>query len=102
MPRTHQLQKDTMPGRSRPKAVPNTSTRLLSHAILEAAARHGVDKKGKDSLVGYCLFLAENHPTSFATLLGKVLPMQVTAGGDGTNSFEFTVTFVKPDGNPVS
>ena len=91
-----------MLGRSQPDAVAKTPTRLLSHAILEAAAKHGHDKKGRDALTGYCQFLAENHPTSFATLLGKVLPMQLTSGGDGTNSNEFTVTFVKPDENPVS
>ena len=91
-----------MPGPSQQKAVANKSTRLLGHAPVEAAAIHGHDTKGRDALVGYCRFLAENHPTAFATLLGKVLPMQVAAGGDDPGRLEFTVTFVKPDGDPVS
>ena len=78
------------------------STSLLSHAILEAAAKRGFDGKGKDDLTGYCRFLAENHPTSFATLLGKVLPMQISGSGRGPIDHEFTVKFIKSNGNTVS
>ena len=89
-------------GKGRPKGARNKTTKLLSHAILEAAARHGLDKKGKDELVGYCQFLAEKHPQSFATLMGKVLPMQIVGSGGGPISHEFTVKFITSDGNSVS
>ncbi|MEX3008347.1 hypothetical protein [Hoeflea sp. TYP-13] len=85
------------PGPGRPKGVLNKNTRLLSHAILEAARNHGLDGEGTDELTGYCQFLAKDHPTSFATLLSKVLPMQVTGSGGGPISHEFTVTFKGPD-----
>lgn len=86
----------------RSKTASGKPTSLLSHAILEAAARHGFDGDGAGELVGYCQFLAENHPTSFATLLGKVLPMQIAGSGDGPIHHEFTVKFIRPDGNTVS
>jgi hypothetical protein len=69
-------------GHGRPKGVPNKTSGLLKEAILKAAGLTGHDKKGKQGLVGYCRFLAENEPKAFAGLLGKVLPTQVT-GEDG-------------------
>ena len=86
----------------RSKAEPAKSTSVLSYAIAEAASRHGSDGKGTDGLVGYCRFLAENHPTSFATLLGKVLPMQIAGSAEGPVHHQFTVKFIRPNGNPVS
>lgn len=63
-----------------------------------AAEVRGADGKGKDGLVGYCLWLARKQPKSFATLLGRVLPMQVEAGdGEGGSVVFQTVYEQRPD-----
>lgn len=69
-------------GKGRPKGSVNKTTAMLKEAILGAATSTGFDGKGKDGLMGYCAFLATTEPKAFATLLGRVLPMQVT-GEDG-------------------
>jgi hypothetical protein len=66
------------PGAGRPKGSPNKITRTLKESILEAAERAG----GPDGTVGYLTTQATVNPTAFMSLLGKVLPMQVT-GEDG-------------------
>lgn len=67
------------PGPGRPKGSQNKTTTQLKEAILEAAELAG----GEDGLVGYLRMLAITNSSSFATLLGKVLPMQVTGADDG-------------------
>ena len=84
-------------GKGRPKGARNKTTRLLSHAILDAARNHGLDGKGEDELTGYCQFLAKEHPTAFASLLAKVLPMQISGEGGGPVGMEFTVRFIPPE-----
>ena len=66
----------------RKKGTPNKTTALLKDAIISAASKHGMDGQGAEDLTGYCYFLANEHPQSFATLLGKVLPMQVQGNGE--------------------
>lgn len=61
-------------GKGRPKGVPNKSTAALKDMILEALSKQG----GAD----YLYRQADENPAAFMTLLGKVLPMQVT-GADG-------------------
>ena len=58
---------------------PNHTTQVLKDAILMAASLSGYDKKGKDELVGYLKHIADDYPTSFVPLLGRVLPLQVNA-----------------------
>ena len=60
--------------------------------------KDGLDREGKDELMCYCQFPAGEHPTAFATLLGKVPPMQIVGSGGGPISHEFTVTFKPPHG----
>lgn len=62
----------------RPKGVPNKTTTALKEAILLAAEQAG----GKGGTVAYLKLMAHAEPASFMSLLGKVLPMQVT-GEDG-------------------
>ena len=62
----------------RKKGTPNKTTALLKDAILEAARAAG----GEGEIVGYLTQQAEENPTAFMSLLGKVLPMQL-AGADG-------------------
>lgn len=67
------------PGAGRPKGSPNKLPRALKESILEAAERAG----GPEGTVGYLTTQATVNPTAFMTLLGKVLPMQITGEGDG-------------------
>jgi hypothetical protein len=66
-------------GKGRPKGSPNKITADLKRAILEAAEAAG-DEGGT---AGYLTRQARENPASFMTLLGKVLPMQVTGEGGG-------------------
>jgi hypothetical protein len=66
----------------RQKGTPNKTTALLKDAILLAA-----ENAHEDGLVGYLTSQAVANPTSFMTLLGKVLPTQIS--GDPDNPIEF-------------
>lgn len=68
----------TNAGKGRPKGSVNKTTALLKDAILQAAS----DAGGEAGLVGYLTLQAHENPQGFMSLLGKVLPMQVT-GEDG-------------------
>jgi hypothetical protein len=61
----------------RPKGVPNKTTQLLKDAILKAAT-----DAGNGDMAAYLERQAIENPGPFMSLLGKVLPMQVT-GADG-------------------
>lgn len=62
-------------GKGRPKGVPNKSTAALKDMILEALSNQG----GAE----YLYRQADENPAAFMTLLGKVLPMQVTGAEGG-------------------
>ncbi|CAB4145718.1 hypothetical protein UFOVP1204_73 [uncultured Caudovirales phage] len=70
------------PGPGRPKGIPNKNTTLLKDALIQAAEQAG----GKEGLVGYLTTQATANPGHFMTLLGKVLPLQLT--GDKENPVE--------------
>lgn len=63
-------------GKGRPKGSPNKITADLKRAILEAAEAAG----GEGGTAGYLTRQADENPTAFMTLLGKVLP--TTLAGD--------------------
>jgi hypothetical protein len=63
----------------RKKGTPNKLTAQLKEAILEAAELAG---KG-EGVVGYLAAQAEENPSAFLSLLGKVLPLQVNGPGEG-------------------
>lgn len=67
-------------GPGRPKGVPNKTTTQLKEAILLAGEAAG-NKLGQQGLVSYLEFLAQDNSSAFASLLGKVLPMQVQHSG---------------------
>jgi hypothetical protein len=62
------------PGSGRKAGTPNVNSKALREMILGA-----LDAKGGQA---YLERQADEHPTAFMTLIGKVLPMQVT-GEDG-------------------
>ena len=64
-------------GMGRPKGAQNKTTALLKDAILRAA-----EQAGDGDMVEYLTQQARLNPGPFLSLLGKVLPMQVT-GEDG-------------------
>ena len=63
----------------RQKGTPNKITADLKRAILEAAEAAG----GEGGTVGYLTLQAQENPTAFLTLIGKVLP--TTVAGDPDN-----------------
>lgn len=75
------------PGGSR-KGRPNKTTAILKDAILLAAEQTGQDGKGKDGLTGYLRRVAQSDVKAFASLLGRVLPLQVTGANGGPMVFE--------------
>lgn len=80
-------------GKGRPAGALNKTTALLKDAILLAAKQSGQDTKGKGGLVGYLRRVADNDVKAFASLLGRVLPMQITGEGDGP----LVVNIMRPD-----
>lgn len=70
-------------GMGRVKGVPNKTTKLLREAILEAAEAVGEDGRGKEGLTGYLKRVATEDVKAFSSLLGRVLPLQVTGDGGG-------------------
>ena len=85
-----------VPGSGRRAGTPNKTTQDLKDALLESAALLGhlkevpvVNEKGEPTgkvelihdgeggMVGYLLWLGKTNPSSYAALLGRVLPYQV-------------------------
>lgn len=62
-------------GKGRPAGVPNKNTTALKDMILGA-----LDKAGG---IDYLYSQAQANPGPFMTLIGKVLPLQVTGANDG-------------------
>ena len=71
-------------GPGRPKGAPNKVTAQLKEMILAA-----LDKAGGEQ---YLLTQANANPTAFLTLIGKVLPLQVSGDPDGA---PFVIQIVK-------
>ncbi|MBR0797965.1 hypothetical protein JQ615_21480 [Bradyrhizobium jicamae] len=66
----------------RQKGTQNKVTRELKEAII-LAAENSVHSKTKD-LVGYVKYLADKRPEVFASLLGRLLPLQSRVQCEGT------------------
>lgn len=66
----------TNAGKGRPKGSVNKSTKALKDMILEA-----LNKKGG---IAYLMAQADENPTAFLTLVGKVLPLDANVNHSGT------------------
>jgi hypothetical protein len=75
------MAKSSTSGQGRPKGAVNKENRALRELILEALERKG----GAE----YLARQADENPTAFMGLLGKVLPLQVS-GENGPVAFEIT------------
>ena len=76
----------------RKAGTPNKTTALLKDAILKAAT-----DAGNGDMAAYLLVQATENPGPFLSLLGKVLPMQVT-GEDGGPIRISRIELVAPQG----
>lgn len=65
----------------RKKGSLNKTTRQLKDMILEALSESGGVK--------YLKVVARENPAAFCTLLGKVIPLQVTGEGGGPVRYDF-------------
>ncbi|MGY3690710.1 hypothetical protein ACVIGA_000790 [Bradyrhizobium sp. USDA 3240] len=65
----------------RQKGTQNKVTRALKEAII-LAAENSVHSKTKD-LVGYVKYLADKRPEVFASLLGRLIPLQAMVAVKG-------------------
>lgn len=86
-------------GPGRPKGTPNKLPTQVKEMIL-----HALDKAHPKGGAAYLTEQAEKNPVAFMTLVGKVLPLQLT-GADGGAVLIATVErkIVRPNaGNPDS
>ena len=88
------------PGPGRPKGMANKTTTQLKEAILEAADKSGSDGQGRDGLVGYLFWLSTNEASSFASLLGKVLPHTIAGDPNAPLRFERIERVIVDPANP--
>jgi len=89
-----QTEKKRRAGPGRPKGSPNKTTALLKDAILTAAEKAG----DKDGMVGYLEQQAKKNPGPFLSLLGKVLPLQVSGLDGGAIQVTFRNVYERSDG----
>jgi hypothetical protein len=73
----------------RVKGSQNKATKALKEMILGALDDNGGQR--------YLAEQARENPTAFLTLIGKVLPLQVTGDGGGPLQV-FTVSYAEPSG----
>lgn len=82
-------------GAGRPKGSLNKTTALLKDAILMAAQKAGGG--GDEGITKYLVSQADENPVAFMSLLGKVLPMQVT--GEGGKDLQINIVTGVPRGD---
>lgn len=63
--------------------VQNRHTRAMKLAMVEAAEESKHAEHRGQSLKAYCLFLADEHPTVFANMLARLIPIQAKVTTNG-------------------
>jgi len=69
-------------GRGRPPNSPNKLPKLLKDALLMAAELEGSDTKGRDGLVGFLRHVAQEELSTFCSMLGRIIPLQINESKD--------------------
>jgi hypothetical protein len=87
------------PGKGRVKGQPNFFTKDLRSAIMQAA--NNVGDGDRTGLVAYLEDLARFHKKAFANLLGKALPLSISADVNSSSISEIRVISV-PAGSFLS
>lgn len=75
-------------GKGRPKGSSNKVTKAVKEMVIEA-----LDEAGG---VEYLLTQSRDNPTAFLTLVGKVLPLQVSGDPDAPLVHKIVREFVSP------
>jgi len=78
----------------RAKGTPNKTTALLKDAILKAAEAAGGN--GNEGMAAYLEQQAKLNPGPFLSLLGKVLPLQISGEGGGPIRGDIKITIIDP------
>lgn len=65
----------------RPVGSGNKIQRDLKLGLIHGAEKHGSDGNGLGGLFGYLEMCAATYPKQYMTLLGRLLPLQITATG---------------------
>jgi len=73
------------PNQGRPKGSTNKQSELIRDMVATALNQSGG--------VDYLARVSESHPAAFLSLVGKVLPIQVTGEGGDAIKHSITVTF---------
>lgn len=73
------------PGQGRPKGSTNKTTALIREMVAQA-----LDEAGG---VAYLVSVAQSNPGPFLSLVGKVIPVQVTGEDGGPLEHSIRVTF---------
>lgn len=76
-PGPHRYQKGKPKLGGRKQGSTNKVPRLLKECLVMAAELEGMDRKGKDELVGFLRHLARKDIKSFAGLLGRIIPFEI-------------------------
>jgi hypothetical protein len=88
------------PRAGRPKGSPNKLSSDVKEAIIKSA---GLSKHSKtDDLVGYTTFLADNKPEVFASLLGRLIPVQANVKHSGGVQGNTNITVNMPLGEMIN
>lgn len=74
-------------GKGRPKGAENKNTRAIKDMILAA-----LDAKGGQAWLEKQMV---ENPTAMLSLIGKIIPTQITGGDEGTEPL--TIRIIKPD-----
>jgi hypothetical protein len=80
--------------RSAGKAGVGVSPRADTLPVIRDAVIRAAIEAGEGDMVAYLKAQALTHPSAFLTLLGKVLPMQLTGCGNTPVNLRFSIRFV--------
>ncbi len=82
------------PSKGRRPGQINKITADLKQGILRGAANCGYDGAGQGGVDGFLLYCAQRHPKAYLALLGKMLPLNLTASVDSSRINEVRIVSV--------